>query len=64
MFVGSFVIAWYEGAWGPDYYLETYGSGLLASFWSMISICRRGGLAGTTLCIVLHVIGRKTDALP
>lgn len=64
MFAGSFVIAWYEGAWGPDYYLETYESGLLASFWSMISICRWGGLAGTVLGIALYVIGRKTDALP
>ncbi|MCI7302011.1 APC family permease [Ihubacter massiliensis] len=61
MFAGSFVISWYEGSWGPDYYLQTYGSGLLSDFGGMISICRWCGLGGAVLGVILFVIGVKTD---
>lgn len=61
MFVGSFVIAWYEGSWGPDYYLATYGHGLLSNFYGMISVCRWCGLGGAVLGIILYIVGYKTD---
>ena len=61
MFIGSFVISWYEGSWGPAYYLETYGEGLLGNFYGMISICRWCGLGGAVLGVILFIIGRKTD---
>ena len=63
MFVGSFVIGWYEGSWGPDYYLEVYGKGLLSSFTGMISTCRWCGLGGTVLGIILFIVGIKTDRI-
>lgn len=61
MFVGSFVISWYEGAWGPEYYLEVYGSGFLSNFGAMITTCRWCGIGGAVFGIILYIIGRKTD---
>jgi hypothetical protein len=58
---GSFFLAWYEGSWGAEYYLDTYGSGLMSDFWAMINIARYGGL-GSMLCgAVLVFVGRKVD---
>lgn len=59
--LGSFFLMWYEGSWGPEYYLETYGSGLQSDFYLMISIARYGGIAGTAVGLILWLIGRKTD---
>ena len=63
MFAGSFIISWYEGSWGPAYYLETYGEGLLSNFYGMISICRWCGLGGAILGVILFIIGCKTDKI-
>ena len=59
--MGSFFLMWYEGSWGPEYYLETYGSGLQSDFYLMISIARYGGIAGTIVGLILWLIGRKND---
>ena len=64
MFVGSFVINWYEGSWGPDYYLSTYGEGFLGDFHAMINICRWCGLGGLILGIILFITGIRTDRRP
>lgn len=62
MFIGSFVIAWYEGDTGPAYYLETYGSGLLSNFTAMVNTSRYCGIGGTIIGIVLYFVGKKVDA--
>lgn len=59
--VGTLFLQWYEGSWGPEYYLETYGSGLISNFWLMLKVGRIGGAIGTVLGIVLLAIGKKTD---
>lgn len=59
--VGTFFLQWYEGSWGPEYYLETYGSGLISNFWLMLKVGRIGGVIGTALGILLLAIGKKTD---
>ena len=58
---GSFFLQWYEGGWGPDYYLETYGSSVLSNFWLMLKISRIGGILGTLMGIVLLAVGKKSD---
>ena len=64
MFVGSFVIGWYEGSWGPDYYLSTYGDCFLGDFYAMINTCRWCGLGGAVLGIIFFIAGIKTDRNP
>lgn len=60
-FLGSFFLVWYEGSWGPEYYLETYGSGIMSNFWGMISIARWSGVAMIVAGIILALVGRKVD---
>ena len=59
--VGSYFLAWYEGSWGPEDYLDMYGSGLQSDFWLMISVARTGGIAGTVVGALMLLIGRKKD---
>lgn len=59
--VGSAFLSWYEGAWGPEYYLETYGSGLQSNFWLMIKIARIGGILGAIAGAGLFLIGKRKD---
>lgn len=59
--VGSAFLTWYEGSWGPEYYLEMYGSGLMSDFWLMIKVSIIGGIIATALGAVLMVIGKKSD---
>ena len=60
-FAGSIFLAWYEGSWGPEYYLETYGSGIMSNFLMMISIARIGGAVAAILGVFMMFIGKKKD---
>ena len=59
--VGSLFLSWYEGGWGPEYYLDLYGSGLTSNFWLMISVARWGGIIASVLGAVLLAVGKKKD---
>ena len=59
--VGSLFLTWYEGDWGPEYYLDLYGSGLTSNFWLMISVARWGGIIASVLGAVLLAVGKKKD---
>ncbi|MBR0456058.1 MAG: APC family permease [Firmicutes bacterium] len=59
--IGSLFLLWYEGSWGPEYYLELYETGLISNFWLMLKVARIGGAIGTALGLVLLAIGRKSD---
>ena len=63
-FLGSFFLIWYEGSWGPDYYLETYGSGIMSNFWLMIKIARWSGIIMLALGIFFKLYGKKVDPIP
>lgn len=58
---GSFFLQWYEGSWGPEYYLEMYESGLISDFAAMINVARVGGAVGTAAGALLLLIGIKKD---
>ena len=60
-FAGSFFLQWYEGGWGPAYYLETYGSGIMSNFDLMLSIARWGGVVLLVLGVIFYFIGKKVD---
>lgn len=59
--VGSFFLVWYEGAGGAEYYLETYGSGIMSNFWAMIGIARWGGIIACGIGIIAYLLGKKYD---
>lgn len=60
-FLGSLFLAWYEGAWGAEYYLDLYGSGIMSDFWLMIKIAKTGGIIAFVLGIIIVFIGKKKD---
>ena len=62
--VGSFFLVWYEGSWGPAYYLETYGSGIMSNFWLMIEIARWAGIIMLALGVIFLILGKKFDPIP
>lgn len=63
-FIGSFLLVLYSGDWGPAYYLEVYGSGLMSNFDLMISIARWGGVVMLVLGVILKLVGNKVDPVP
>lgn len=60
-FFGSLFLQFYEGSWGEAYYLEVYGSGLMANFWLMVKIARFGGLIMAIVGVITTLIGVKKD---
>ena len=60
-FFGALFITWYEGAYGEEYYLETYGKGILSDFWLMIKILKFGGIISGILGIILLILGKRYD---
>lgn len=58
---GSFILKWYDGSYGVEYYLEEYGTGLFSDFNAMIDLCRWLGLALLIIGIVFIVISNRTE---
>jgi len=58
---GSFFMRWYEGDWGPEYYLEEYEEGFLSNFDGMIQGLQAGGIAAIAFAVLLYFISRKID---
>lgn len=61
--VGGFFLGWYEGDWGAEYYLETYGSGLTSNFWLMINIAKIGGAIAVIAGSIMVAVGKKVDPI-
>lgn len=60
-FLGSFFLGWYEGSWGTEYYMETYGSGIMSNFWAMVEIARWGGAGSIVVGLLCYFLGKKYD---
>ena len=58
---GSFILSWYDGSYGVEYYLEEYGTGLFSDFYAMINLCRWLGIALLVIGLILWYIGKKTE---
>lgn len=56
--LGSLFLPWYEGAWGAEYYLETYGTDIFGSLLTGIRACAIGG---AVLAVVFFFIGKKVE---
>ncbi|WP_313530444.1 APC family permease [Anaerotignum sp.] len=60
-FLGQFVLVWYEGDWGPAYYLEEGTGGLFSNFWGMIDVLKWGGAIVLIFGIFLMIISKKIE---
>ncbi|MCQ4637588.1 APC family permease [Anaerovorax odorimutans] len=60
-FIAQFFIRLYEGSWGAEYYLETWGSGLLSNFELMLNILVYGGAAFIIAGWISYRIFKKKD---
>jgi len=58
---GSFFMTWFEGDWGPEYYLEEYEEGFLSNFDGMVASLQIGGIAAIAFAVILYLISRKID---
>lgn len=56
--LGSLFLPWYEGAWGAEYYLETYGMDIFSTLLTGIRACAIGG---AVLAGVFFFIGKKVE---
>lgn len=59
--VGYFYFGLMEGGWGPEYYAEVYGSGLLSSFEGMRMTLMIGGIVCIVIAIILNIAARSKD---
>lgn len=58
---GAVFLYFYEGSWGPEYYLDEYGSGFFSNFNAMLIFCVGLGIVCTIAGAVLYVFGKKTE---
>jgi len=50
-FLGLAWLPWYEGDWGPEYYLEEYGTGLFSNFEGMLTAIQYAAIG----CILVGI---------
>jgi len=55
-------LRWFEGGWGPDYYLETYGSGFLSNFQGMLDAILIVAIIFIIIAIVCMVLAKKIES--
>jgi len=58
---GSFLLRFYEGFWGEEYYLDTYGSGFFSDFWGMLETCRIGGIVMILIGAICIYRGKRIE---
>lgn len=56
--LGSLFLPWYEGSWGPEYYLEEYGFDL---FVPMLNGIRALAVVGFIGAILFFILGKKLE---
>ena len=56
--LGSVFLPWYEGSWGPEYYLDTYGADVFGTF---LAVIRGFAAGGAVLFVIFRIIAGKTE---
>jgi Amino acid transporters len=54
-------LPWFEGDWGPDYYLEEYGSGFFSSFEGMLGAIKTAAIIFVVVGIICALIAVKVE---
>ena len=58
---GRVFLRFIEGSWGPEYYLEEYGTGLLSDFYGMLNVLLVMGIVLAIIGGILFLVGKKVD---
>ena len=54
-------LPWFEGEWGPEYYLETYETGLFSNFDGMIHTIQTASVIFVIIGVVCAIIAAKVE---
>jgi hypothetical protein len=54
-------LRWFEGEWGPEYYLEEYGSGFLSNFGLMLNTIGAISVLVGVLALIIYAVSRKVE---
>ena len=54
-------LLWFEGDWGPEYYLEEHGSGFLSDFYGMINAITITAIVFAVIALVLLLVSKKVE---
>ncbi len=54
-------LPWFEGDWGPDYYLEEYGTGLFSSFEGMLNVIQTASIIFVVIGVISALIAAKVE---
>jgi amino acid transporter len=60
-FLGYVWLPWYEGDWGPEYYLEEYGSGLFSNFEGMITGILYAAIFSVVIGLICAIVAAKVE---
>jgi amino acid transporter len=60
-FIGSFVLAWYEGDWGAEYYATEGESGFFTDFYWMLDLLKIIGIALVLFGLIAFLLGKKFE---
>lgn len=58
---GTVFLYFYEGSWGPEYYIEEYETGIFSSFEGMLQICLAIGVVCVIAGYAIYRYGKKTE---
>lgn len=62
--VGGLALAWlpwFEGDWGPEYYLEEYETGLFSNFEAMINVIQTASIVFVIIGVVCALVAIKVE---
>ncbi|MFA5637575.1 MAG: APC family permease [Anaerovoracaceae bacterium] len=54
-------LLWFEGDWGPEYYLEEHGSGFLSDFYGMVNAITITAIIFAVIALVLFLLSKKVE---
>lgn len=54
-------LLWFEGDWGPEYYLEEHGSGFLSDFYGMINAITITAIIFAVIALILLLVSKKVE---
>ena len=60
-FIGRPWLNWFEGDWGPEYYVEIENPGFLGNFDLMLDIILWAGIVFAVITVVLYLISLKVE---
>jgi hypothetical protein len=60
-FAGSFILKWFEGDWGPEYYAESAESRFFSDFYWMLDLLKYIGIGCIIFGIIMLIVGRKLE---